>query len=209
MKRIRIAILMILMSSPILAAQDRAINIDSLPDYFISKPAVDTDRLDLFLSARLGSGVSSFSWKEGPVTGKFSLSLDAVAQIYTNEKISFLPKQYYAECSLGYTTKGAKGLPLHYIDLNVLPIGYYHDFKQYRLVGKAGLYTGIPLSTLKYTLESKVDLGFTCGAAVEYRLLSVGLTYEHGLVKAAKSPIDLSNWRLVLQLTCKIFSLNR
>jgi hypothetical protein len=142
------------------------------------------------------------------VHGKFSFSIDAVGQFYANNTDNFLANKYYGECSLGYALKGANNLPLHYINIGIIPIGYYYDFDQFRVLGKLGLYTGIPMSTLRYTLESNVDVGVSCGAAVEYHLLSAGLTFEHGFAQVAKSPIKLYNWGLMIHLTCKILSFN-
>ena len=182
---------------------------ESMPEYLASIPKFSTDSFDLFLSGRLSVGGSSFTWKDGPVSGKPALALDAVAQFYTNDKVSFLPSRYYGEASFGYALMGASQFPMHYLDLHLLPLGLYRDYKQLRMVGKLGLYTGFPLSQLRYTNDANVDFGISCGAAVEYRMLSVGLSFDHGFVNISPSPVKLYNWGLMLQITCKLLSFNQ
>lgn len=183
--------------------------VDSLPSYIVSIPKFTCDNFDLFLSARVGMGGSSYSWDDGPVSGKFSFSLDAVSQFYLNEKLSFLPKGYYAEGALGYALKGAASFPMHYFDLHLIPLGYYYDWKEIRFLGKIGVYTGFPISTLRYVGDANADFGISCGAAVEYRLLSAGLTFERGFTRVAPSPVELYNWGIVFQMTFKILSFNQ
>ena len=184
--------------------------VESLPN--CAMPAVmppHTGKNSLFLSAGLDSGISCFTWSEGPVRGAFSLTLNTAVQFYANERLRLLPKGYYGECSLGYAMKGANGLRMHYINIDLLPVGYFHKFDRYNIVSKLGIYTGVPLSTLKHTTKSNFDVGFSCGVALEYRLLSAGLTFDHGFVPVAESPIKLYNWCLMLQFRCKILSLIR
>ncbi len=183
--------------------------VDSLPDYVVNVPKLQTEQCDLFLSARLGLGGTSFTWGDGPVYGIFSVALDAIAQFYVNEKMSFIPKGYYSEAALGYAMKGAASLPIHYLDLHLMPFGYYHDIKNLRLTGKLGVYSGFPLSDLDNAYPSTVDCGVSLGAMVEYRLLSAGLTFEHGFVPAIDSGVRLYNWGIMFQITCKILSFNK
>ena len=181
----------------------------SLPSSIVSVPRLASEKYDLYVSARVGLGGSSYSWDDGPVSGKVSFALDALTQFYVNEKISIIPKGYYAEGAIGYALKGASSLPMHYLDLHLMPIGYYHGYKELRFLGKLGVYTGFPLSDLRYVKTSNVDFGISCGAAVEYRLLSAGLTFDRGFVKVAPSSVELYNWGIMFQITCKIVSFNR
>lgn len=182
---------------------------NGLPDFIFRKGCIDSDKLDLYLSGRLGLGLSSFTWKDGHVNGKCGFSLDAVAQLYLKEKISFLPAGYYAEASFGYAAKGASSLPMHYLDLSILPVGYSYDFKHVKAVGKFGFYTGFPVSKLNDTFDSNVDFGISLGAAVDYKLFSAGLTFNHGFINVSSSDVRLTNWSIMLQLTCKILSFNK
>lgn len=181
---------------------------DLLPDYLYQSNLLQNESFDLFLSGRIGTGVSSFKWNDGPVYAKPTFLISAVGELYANETNNILSKSYYAECILGYTKKGANNLPLDYITLGLMPIGYYFDYSKFRITSKLGVYAGFPISTLRYTLESNVDLGLVCGASVDYRLLSLGVNFERGLVKVANTPLELYNWCLMLHLTCKILSFN-
>lgn len=183
--------------------------ITELPDFIFRKGCIDSDKMDLYLSGRLGLGLSSFTWEDGPVYGKCGFSLDAVAQFYLKEKISFLPAGYYAEASFGYAAKGASSFPMHYLDLSILPVGYSYDFKHFKAVGKFGFYTGFPVSKLKHTYDSNIDFGISLGAAVDYKLFSAGLTFNHGFINVSSSDVRLTNWSIMLQLTCKILSFNK
>ncbi len=183
--------------------------VDSLPSCIVSVPKLDSDKFDLFLSARVGMGGSSYSWDDGPVSGKFSFALDAVTQFYVNEKLSFLPKGYYAEGAFGYALKGATSFPMHYLDFHFMPLGYFYDWQGLRFLGKIGIYTGFPVSDLRYVGDSNVDFGISCGATVEYRLLSAGLTLGRGFIRVAPSSVELYNWGIMFQITCKILSFNQ
>lgn len=181
--------------------------IDDLPDFLIAAPVLNTDKCSLYLSARLGLGGSCFNWNNGPVSGRFSFAFDAVAQLYLNNQISFIPKGYYVEGALGYAMKGAASLPMHYIDLHMMPFGYAYDLSDsLRAVGKLGIYTGIPVSVLEHIHDSNVDAGVSVGAMVEYKMLSAGLTFDHGFTKVAPGPVELYNWGLMFQVTCKLLS---
>lgn len=165
------------------------------------KATSSSNKCDVFLSGRLGVGGTSFTWNDGPVSGKVGLSVDAVAQLYANEKSG-----YYGEAAFGYGFKGAARFPMHYLDLHLMPLGLYHSFNQLRLVGKLGMYTGFPVSKLRYTSKSNVDVGVSCGAALEYGKLSAGLAFDHGFVNVSSSPVKLYNWGIMFQITYKIIS---
>lgn len=180
-----------------------------LPDFMkadclVEKPCLVSDKFDLFLSGRVGLGLSSYTWKTGDVNGKMGLSLDAVAQMYWKES-----RAYYMEASVGYAFKGAAKLPMHYLNVGVAPLGYYYDYNDLRFVGSGGLYLGIPLSSLEYVDLSKLDIGMSLGAAVEYNLLSFGLEFNHGFMNISTPDVKLNNWSLMAKITCKIISFNK
>lgn len=178
-------------------------------DFLVHVPCISSDRIDIYLSGRFGLGLSSFTWKEGAVDGGFGLALDVAAQAYWNDQVSFIPRGYYAEASLGYAFKGAAGLPMHYIDFTLSPFGYYHDFSDFRLAGCVGPYFGIPVSSLKYVGLSKFDVGLNMSASIEYNLLSLGLEFDHGFTNISVPSVKLNNWSLMAKLTCKIISFNK
>lgn len=180
-----------------------------LPDFMkatclIEKPCLLSDKFDLFMAGRVGFGLSSYTWTEGDVNGKMGLSLGAVAQMYWKEN-----RTYYMEASVGYAVRGAAKLPMHYLSIGVAPFGYYYDYNDFRLVGSGGLYFGIPLSALEYVDLSKLDIGVSLGAAVEYNLLSFGLEFDHGFVNISTTDVKLYNWSLMAKITCKIISFNK
>lgn len=179
-----------------------------LPEYIYDKPMLNDQRFQLFASARMGMGGSSYAWKESHVNGKFALNLDAVIQCYLPQGLAFLPKNYYAEAAFGYAMKGAYSFPMHYLDLHIMPLGYSYELSKFNLLGKCGVYTGFPMSKLKYIDDSTVDFGLSIGAAVEYRLVSIGLTFDRGFVNVAPSSVKLHNWGLIFQFTCKLLSFN-
>lgn len=190
--------------------EKRQINSSLLQEnYLVHVPCISSDRIDIYLSGRFGLGLSSFTWKEGAVDGGLGLALDVAAQAYWNDQVSFIPRGYYAEASLGYAFKGAAGLPMHYIDFTLSPFGYYHDFSDFRLTGCVGPYFGIPVSSLKYVGLSKFDVGLNMSASIEYNLLSLGLEFDHGFTNISVPSVKLNNWSLMAKLTCKIISFNK
>lgn len=186
----------------------RKFELPNLPDQIYAKPLLHDQRFKLFASARMGLGGSSYAWKDGHVNGKVAFNLDAVLQCYLPQGLVFLPKNWYAEATLGYAIKGAYSFPMHYLDMHVMPLGYCYEFQKFNVLGKFGIYTGVPLSKLKYINASNVDVGMSIGAAVEYKLLSLGLAFDRGFVNVSPSSVKLHNWGLMLQLTCKLVAFN-
>ena len=176
-----------------------------MPDVLLDRAQKEDPVFNWYLSGGLGIGYSSFAWNGGEVKGTCSCALDAVIQMYSTGKKSF-PDWYYGEAALGVSRKGAASFGIAYIDLDVHPVGYYHDFDNLRVVGKLGFYSGIPCNSLRYAGRSRVDFGVMLGTDIEYRMLSLGLSFSRGFPKIATSNVELRNWRLVVNIKCKIMS---
>ena len=181
----------------------------SLPNAIVSSPIMTSaeSQLDFYLSGRLGLGISSFAWKGGPVNGTCSLSMEVATQMYSTGR-TFLPGWYCSEASVGICRKGASALDMGYFGIQVLPFGYYRRFSDgdCRAVGKFGIYTGFPFAPLKYAGASKVDFGISVAADFEYRMLSLGLCFERGVLNIATPKVGLQNWNLLVKVTFKILS---
>lgn len=211
MKRILIsmALLLVLLIEFPSTCIGRGSLVRNLPDAVVSGPGIKSEHppLDFYLSGRLGLGGSSFAWKGGHVNGTCSLSMELAAQMYSTGR-TFLPGWYCGEASVGICRKGASALGLGYFDIQIAPVGYCHRFGDgdCRAVGKLGVYTGGPFTPLKYVGTTKADFGISLGADFEYRMLSLGLCYERGVLNIATPKVGLQNWNLLVKVTFKIIS---
>ena len=166
--------------------------------------SLSSNTFDVFLSGRVGIGLSSYNWKNGSVSPTVGVSVDALTQVYCKSLANM-----YMEASVGYDFVGAAELPMHYLTIAAVPLGYYYDYKKLRFVGGCGAYAGIPLSTMKYVGLSKVDVGLSVSLAVEYNLVSLGIEYNQGFINVATPDVKLNNWSLMAKIACKIISFNK
>lgn len=142
--------------------------------------------------------------------GNVGFGVDFAFQFIANQTISFIPKDYYMEASLGYSLRGSGAFPLHYITIKLSPIGYRCKISDFMLWGKIGVYAGYTFSTMEtysYTFDTNVDIGILCAIGVEYKRFGLGSSYERGITNVCNSNLKLKNQCVFLNLSCRLFNL--
>ena len=175
--------------------------------------SVDSDlslssKTDLYLSIQAGCGFSNFLWNNGVVNGTISYSADVALQLYLNERVVFIPKDWYSELSLGYDKKGAAKFDMNYVHAQIYPFGYKFDVKPLSLVVKGGALLSYPLGDLGGRWKSDFQVGAICGLQIEWNLLSVGCSISYDFTEVSSSCSQkLNNYAILGTISCKLFEL--
>lgn len=143
--------------------------------------------------------------------GTAGFGVDFAFQFTARNTISYIPRNYYMEASLGYSQKGSGAFPLHYMALKLSPVGYKYPMDGFMLFGKLGIYTGYTFSTIEtrsYVFDSKVDVGLLVEIGAEYEKIGVGLSYERGLTNVCNSKLKLNNQCFYFNLSYRLFNIN-
>lgn len=164
-----------------------------------------TNKLGIDFVPNIYCGFSNFTSANLKTNGTIGCGVDFAFQFIAKDKISFIPKNYFAEASVGYTLRGAASYPMHYINLKVLPFGYKYDFNTFNLFAKLGVYTGFPLSSIE-TFDSNVDFGMTFCIGAEYKKFGLGISYEQGFTNVCRPKLGLSNSCVLLNFSYRLFS---
>lgn len=155
-----------------------------------------TDKLSLFLAVQGGIGYSNFMWGDGDVNGCMSFSGDIVGQLYFEENISFIPRNWYSELSLGYDKKGAANFGMNYIHARIYPLGYRIQLSPVNIVVKGGVSLGFPLNELETYSDSwsaDFQCGFGGGFQVEWRQFAIGCNIEYDFTEVSSSCNQILN----------------
>lgn len=155
-------------------------------------------------------GFTNFVSNNVSPKGNIGFGIDFAFQFIANQPISFIPKDYYMEASLGYSLKGSGAFPLHYITMKLSPIGYRYMLSDFMLWGKIGAYTGYTFSTIEtqsHSFDTNIDIGILCEIGVEYERIGVGFSYERGLTNVCNSKLKLNNQCVFLNLSYRLFNL--
>lgn len=120
------------------------------------------DALNMYLAIQGGVGWSNFLWDNGSVNGSIAYSGNLLAQLYFEDKVSFIPQNWYSEIALGYNRLGAANFNMNYIHLGVCPFGYRIPIVPISIVVKAGIDLSYPLSDLE-TYSNSWGTDFQCG----------------------------------------------
>lgn len=149
-----------------------------------------TDKLSLFLAVQGGIGYSNFMWGDGDVNGCMSFSGDIVGQLYFEDKISFIPRNWYSELALGYDKKGAANFGMNYIHARIYPLGYRIQLSPVNIVVKGGVSLGFPLNELE-TYSNSWSADFQCGVGggfqVEWKQFAIGCNIEYDFTEVSSS----------------------
>lgn len=149
-----------------------------------------TDKLSLYLTVQGGVGYSNFIWGDGDVNGDISYSADIVGQLYFEDNISFIPRNWYSELALGFDKKGAADFGMNYIHARIYPLGYRISLSPVNVVVKGGVSLGFPLNDLEtYTNSWSAD--FQCGVGggfqVEWKQFAIGCNIEYDFTEVSSS----------------------
>lgn len=146
--------------------------------------------MNMYFTGQVGLGWSNFLWNDGSVNGTFSLSVDVMAQLYFEDKVSFIPKNWNSELSLGYARKGAANFGMNYIHLGIKPFGYKMTFGPVDVVANAGVNLALPLNELE-TSSNSWNSDFQCGVIggvrVERRNIAIGCSVEYDFTEVSSS----------------------
>ncbi len=158
-------------------------------------------------------GFSNFVSPEASPIGRFGFGFDLSLQFIALERISFVPKDYFMDFSIGYSLKGSGAFPMHYLTAKLSPVGYRYNVSDYLLYGRFGVLFGYTFSTVriqdKVEFNSRPDFGLLGEIGVEFKRIGVGLSYERGLTKVCDSELKLNNSFLFLKLSYRLFNVNR
>lgn len=154
-----------------------------------------SDNINLYFAIQGGVGYSNFMWDAGPVNGTISYSADIVAQLYFENRVSFIPANWYSELSIGYDKKGAAKFDMNYVHAKIYPFGYRILLSPVSIVVKGGAIFGLPLGKLetgKISWGSDFQYGVGGGFQVEWKQFSIGCNMEYDFTNVS------SSWRHTL-----------
>ncbi len=149
-----------------------------------------TNKLSLYLTVQGGVGYSNFIWGDGDVNGDISYSADIVGQLYFEDNISFIPRNWYSELALGFDKKGAADFGMNYIHARIYPLGYRISLSPVNVVVKGGVSLGFPLNDLE-TYSNSWSADFQCGVGggfqVEWKQFAIGCNIEYDFTEVSSS----------------------
>lgn len=167
-------------------------------DEVISTPLVLgkclSDKMNIYLTGEVGIGYSNFIWSDGDINGDLSYSVSLVGQLYLEDNVSFIPRNWYSELALGYDRCGAACFGMNYIHARIYPLGYRFSLSNINLplhvVVKGGLNLAFPLNDLE-TSSNSWNSDFQCGVGggfqVEWKQFAIGCNVEYDFTEVASS----------------------
>lgn len=148
------------------------------------------ENLNLYFAVQGGFGYSNFMWSDGSVNGDMSYSADLVGQLYFEDKVSFIPKNWYSELALGYDKRGAADFGMNYVHARIYPLGYRISLAPINIVVKGGLALGFPLNDLE-TNSNSWSGDFQCGVGggfqIEWKQFAIGCNIEYDFTEVSSS----------------------
>ena len=184
-------------------------------DDVVEKPILDktylnANRIGIDFLATVYGGFSNFVSDHASPKGTFGFGIDAGLKFMANDVLCFIPKNYFMEASLGYSMRGNRAFPMHYIMMKLSPVGYRYKIDELYLSAKIGAYVGYTFSTIEtdlHTFDSNVDVGILSSLSVEYEGISLGVSYERGFMNVCDSNLKLKNQCIFLNLSYTIANL--
>lgn len=167
-----------------------------------------TDKLSFAFVPSAHIGYVDFASADTSAKGGFGCGIDCTLEICAKDKIGFIPRNFYADISVGYALKGSYAIPLHYITLKLRPFGYRYYLPKLDIYGKLGIYTGFPLSVVETNeniFRTNVDCGLSMAVGVEFDRIGVGLLYEQGFTNVCRSSVKLKNTCISVNVSYKLF----
>ena len=174
----------------------------------LNGPGKTSRNFELYYGLSVGAGYSSFMWGGELANGCLSYTADVFAELYFKNNVSFIPEKYFVEIQLGYDAKGAAWYPMNYVHTRIYPIGYKLSFDTIKIVGKAGLYLGYPLSDVESYdswdyWSGNFQVGATAAIGVEYKQFCVCANVEYNFTEVASTPVTLNNIAIFGSLSYK------
>lgn len=153
-----------------------------------------SNKMSIYLTGEVGIGYSNFIWGDGDVNGDLSYSVSLVGQLYMEDNVSFIPRNWYSELALGYDKRGAASFGMNYIHARIYPLGYRFSLSDINLplnvVVKGGLSLAFPLNDLE-TSSNSWSSDFQCGVGggfqVEWKQFAVGCNVEYDFTEVSSS----------------------
>ncbi len=146
--------------------------------------------MNLYLAVQGGCGWSNFLWSGGSVNGTLAYSGNILAQLYFEDKVSFIPQNWYSEIALGYNKLGAADFDMNYIHLGLCPFGYRVPLDPINIVVKAGVDVSYPLSDLE-TYSNSWSADFQCGVLgglqIEWKQFAIGCNVIYDFTEVSSS----------------------
>ncbi len=169
-------------------------DVTPVSDYDVETPLTFGSSLgegmNLYLAIQGGFGYSNFMWSDGSVNGDMSYSADIVGQLYFEDKVSFIPQNWYSELALGYDKRGAANFGMNYVHACIYPLGYRIPLSPINIVVKGGVALGFPLSELE-TNSNSWSGDFQCGVGggfqVEWKQFAIGCNVEYDFTEVSSS----------------------
>lgn len=148
------------------------------------------ESMNLYLAIQGGFGYSNFMWSDGSVNGDMSYSADIVGQLYFEDKVNFIPQNWYSELALGYDKRGAANFGMNYVHARIYPLGYRIPLSPINIVVKGGVALGIPLNDLE-TNSNSWSGDFQCGVGggfqIEWKQFAIGCNIEYDFTEVSSS----------------------
>ncbi len=146
--------------------------------------------LNLYLAVQGGFGWSNFLWSGGSVNGTLAYSGNILAQLYFDDKVSFIPQNWYSEIALGYNKLGAADFDMNYIHLGLCPFGYRVPLNPINIIVKAGVDLSFPLGELE-TYSNSWSADFQCGVLgglqIEWKQFAIGCNVIYDFTEVSSS----------------------
>lgn len=133
-----------------------------------------SDAINLYLAVQGGFGWSNFEWNNGYVNGTMAYSGNILAQLYFEDRVSFIPRNWYSELALGYNKLGAADFDMNYIHASLCPFGYRLPVGPLNVVVKAGVDVSYPINDLESFYPADFQYGVTGGVQIEWRQFAIG-----------------------------------
>ena len=162
-----------------------------------------------FLPTIYGGFVNFVSDNASPI-GNIGGGVDFSFQFIATENITFIPRNYYMESSIGYSLRGSGHFPLHYIMVKLSPIGYRYKISKFDLLGNIGAYIGYTFSTIEtnsHSFDSNIDWGVLAKIGIEYNKIGLGFSYERGLNNVCNSNLALKNQGIFFNVSYRLLNL--
>lgn len=169
-------------------------DVTNLGDYEVETPLVMgssmSDAMNLYLAVQGGFGWSNFLWSDGSVNGTMAYSGNILAQLYFEDKVSFIPQNWYSEIALGYNKLGAADFDMKYIHLGLCPLGYRVPLDPVNIVVKAGVDLSFPINDLE-TYNNSWSADFQCGVLgglqIEWKQFAIGCNAIYDFTEVSSS----------------------
>ena len=169
-------------------------DITPVSDYEVETPLIFGsslgENINLYFAVQGGLGYSNFMWNDGSVNGDMSYSADIVGQLYFEDKVSFIPQNWYSELALGYDKRGAADFGMNYVHARIYPFGYKIPLSPINIVVKGGLALGFPLNDLETNSNSwsgDFQCGIGGGLQIEWKQFAVGCNIEYDFTEVSSS----------------------